>query len=50
MGLKLAEALDMEFVDTDDAIEEMTEMKVAEIFKEFGEERFREILKIMKTY
>ena len=43
MGLKLAEALDMEFIDTDDAIEEMTEMKVAEIFNEFGEHRFREM-------
>ena len=43
VGRKLAETLDMEFVDTDDVIEEMTEMKVAEIFKEFGEERFREM-------
>ena len=43
VGRKLAEVLDMEFVDTDDVIEEMTEMKVAEIFKEFGEERFREM-------
>ena len=43
VGLKLAEALGMEFIDTDDAIEEMTEMKVAEIFKEFGEERFRKM-------
>ena len=43
VGLKLAETLDMEFVDTDDAIEEMTEMKVTKIFKEFGEDRFREM-------
>ena len=43
VGRKLAEVLDMEFIDTDDVIEEMTEMKVAEIFKEFGEERFREM-------
>ena len=43
VGRKLAEVLDMEFVDTDDVIEEMTEMKVAEIFKEFGEERFRKM-------
>ena len=43
VGFKLAEALDMEFIDTDDAIEEMTEMKVADIFREFGEERFREM-------
>ena len=43
VGRKLAEVLDMEFVDTDDVIEEMTEIKVAEIFKEFGEERFRKM-------
>ena len=45
VGRKLAEHLDMEFVDTDDAIEEMTEMKVIDIFKEFGEDRFREMEK-----
>ena len=43
MGQKLAEALDMEFVDTDDAIEEVTEMKISYIFREFGEDRFREM-------
>ena len=43
VGCKLAEALEMEFVDMDDAIEEMTEMKVADIFREFGEKRFREM-------
>jgi len=43
VGRKLAEALELEFIDTDDAIEEMTEMKVADIFKEFGEEKFREM-------
>ena len=43
VGYKLAEALEMEFVDMDDAIEEMTEMKVADIFREFGEKRFREM-------
>jgi len=41
VGRKLAEALDMEFIDTDDSIEEMTEMKVRDIFREFGEDRFR---------
>ena len=45
VGRKLAEVLGMEFVDTDDAIEEMTEMKVADIFREFGEEKFREMEK-----
>jgi len=43
VGCKLAEALTLEFIDTDDAIEEMTEMKVADIFKEFGEKKFREM-------
>ena len=38
VGRKLADALNLEFIDTDDAIEEMTEMKVVDIFKEFGEE------------
>ena len=45
VGSKLAEYLKMEFVDTDDAIEEITEMKVADIFREFGEKRFREMEK-----
>ena len=43
VGRKLAEALDMEFIDTDDVIEEMTEMKVVDIFREFDEKRFREM-------
>jgi shikimate kinase len=43
VGHKLAKALDMEFIDTDDAIEEMTEMKITDIFIEFGEKRFREM-------
>ena len=43
VGCKLAVTLDMEFIDTDDAIEEMTEMKIADIFREFSEKRFREM-------
>ena len=43
VGRKLASTLDMEFIDTDDAIEEMTEMKVKDIFREFSEDRFREM-------
>ena len=43
VGRKLSEVLDMEFIDTDDTIEEMTEMKVVDIFREFGEEKFREM-------
>jgi len=43
VGRKLAEAIGMEFIDTDDAIEEVTEMKISDIFSEFGESRFREM-------
>ena len=43
VGRKLAEAIGMEFIDTDDAIEEVTEMKISEIFSKFGESRFREM-------
>ena len=43
VGRKLADNMGMEFVDTDDAIEEVTEMKISDIFSEFGEDRFREM-------
>ena len=43
VGQELAETLEMEFIDTDDVIEEMTDMKVVDIFKEFGQKRFREM-------
>ena len=43
VGRKLANVLNMEFVDTDDVIEEVTEMKISDIFSEFGEIRFREM-------
>ena len=39
----MAETLDMEYVDMDDAIEEVTEMKISDIFSGFGEDRFREM-------
>ena len=45
VGSRLSKVMDMEFVDTDDAIEEINEMKMADIFKEFGEKRFREMEK-----
>ena len=45
VGRELSKVMDMEFVDTDDAIEEINEMKMADIFKEFGEKRFREMEK-----
>ena len=43
VGSELAETLGMEFIDTDDAIEEVTEMKISDIFREFGEDRFRDM-------
>ena len=43
VGSKLADNLNMEFIDTDDAIEEVTAMKISDIFSEFGEDRFREM-------
>ena len=43
VGRKLADHLQMQFVDTDDAIEEITEMKISDIFSEFGVKRFRKM-------
>ena len=43
VGRQLSKSLNMEFIDTDDCIEEMMDMKVNEIFNEFGEDRFREM-------
>jgi len=43
VGCKLAETLDIEYVDMDDAIEEVTKMKISDIFSDFGEDRFREM-------
>ena len=43
IGYKLSKVLNMEFIDTDDVIEEMTGMKITDIFTEFGEKRFREM-------
>ncbi len=43
IGKIVAEQLGMQFIDTDDFIESKMEKTVAEIFSEFGEEKFREI-------
>jgi len=43
VGRPLADELDMEFIDTDDELEEITNMKVSDIFSEYGEQRFREM-------
>lgn len=41
VGMKLAERLKMEFVDLDREIEKITGMTITQIFKRFGEIRFR---------
>jgi len=43
VGRKLADKTQMEFIDTDDAIEGFMAMKISEIFYEFGEKKFREM-------
>jgi shikimate kinase len=43
VGMRLAEMLDMRFIDTDDIIEEDSKMSIPEIFSEMGEEHFREL-------
>ncbi|WP_375291925.1 shikimate kinase [Qipengyuania sp.] len=41
VGQRLASLLGMDFVDSDDAIEEAAHLSIAEIFEEFGEPYFR---------
>ncbi len=43
VGKAVAKKLGMSFVDLDDVIEQAVGMKISEIFKNFGEERFRDI-------
>jgi shikimate kinase len=43
VGKKLATALILKFIDTDDEIEESTEQTIADIFDERGESQFREM-------
>ncbi len=43
VGMRLAEMLDMKFIDTDDLIEENSKMSIPEIFSEMGEEHFRDL-------
>jgi len=47
VGNKLAQMLNREVIDTDQIIEEESELKIDEIFQEFGEEHFRELEKII---
>ena len=43
VGKKLAEIIGFDFVDMDDYIEKKTGMTIGKIFKEYGEEYFREL-------
>jgi shikimate kinase len=43
LGSKLASKLNFTFIDLDKAIEETTEMTIAEYFEEYGELKFREL-------
>ncbi|MGB9595673.1 MAG: shikimate kinase [Candidatus Poribacteria bacterium] len=43
VGLRLAEMLNMTFVDTDDLIEKDSGMAISDIFKNMGEEHFRNL-------
>ncbi|MEP1420139.1 MAG: shikimate kinase [Erythrobacter sp.] len=42
VGRKLAEMLERDFIDADDAIENAAQRSIAEIFEEFGEAYFRD--------
>ena len=42
VGRKLAQALDLPFVDADEAIVEAAKMSITEMFDQFGEESFRD--------
>jgi len=41
VGRRLAGRLGMEFIDTDDLVEEVTGMSISQLFKRYGEVRFR---------
>lgn len=43
VGRELARLLKMDFIDTDDLIEEKVEMKIPEIFEKKGEKYFRDV-------
>lgn len=43
VGKLLAKELSFEFIDTDDQIEKENQLKISKIFKDFGEEYFREL-------
>lgn len=43
VGRRLARRLGMPFVDSDEAVEEAADRKVAEIFEDYGESAFRDV-------
>jgi len=43
VGKRIAEKLEMEYLDIDDAIEKEAGMSISEIFSRFGEEHFRDL-------
>jgi len=43
VGMRLAQVLDMKFIDTDDIIEEDSKMIISDIFSQMGEEHFRDL-------
>ncbi len=45
LGKKLADHLKWQFKDLDDVIQDMTKLKISEIFELHGEDRFRELEK-----
>lgn len=47
VGVKLAERLNLDFVDMDREIEKVCGMTVSELFKRYGEQRFRSEEKLM---
>ena len=43
VGKKMAKRLDLEFVNTDDIVEQLQQMPISEIFQVFGEKFFRDL-------
>ena len=43
VGKKLADTLNLSFLDTDEQIEKTSGMKIADIFEKYGEVYFREL-------
>ena len=50
IGKRLADKLNMEFIDSDEAIERSSRMTISEIFANFGEDHFRELERKFTLY